>query len=123
VRDALRRQNGRWSALRIFNQDTARTEAAEAQEVFPRSMMSPAMLSPAKSSSTVPTKCLGMRHDGRANFGNPPPLVMAAKTAARRPRMMPFTRSNGGTRVRRERWRCTRRAWRQCHSNQASQIR
>ena len=64
-------------------------------DVFPSSMMSPRLLSTAKSSSTVPTTTPSGSATTvyRELSGIAPPLVIAASRAPRRARNLPFTRS------------------------------
>ena len=79
------------SSTKTLPEDTRRIR----QEVFPSNMMSPAMLSTAKSSSTVPTTApSGCATTVYSEFsGMAPPLVIAAKRLPRRARTRPFTRS------------------------------
>ena len=63
---ALRRARRAHSAARpgVLDQHAAGLHAADSPGIFPSSMMSPARLSTAKSSSTVPTTALGLAHNG-----------------------------------------------------------
>ncbi len=93
------RQNGTVGAAPCASSTSTRPELDSTRrmrhEVLPSSMMSPALLSTAKSSSSVPTTMFsGCASTVNSELsGMAPPLVMAANRAPRRARRRRFTMS------------------------------